>query len=103
MTPRVYIGSVILTRPKQVWGHFKAGGPPARDGVAGGQTKACFLCAFGEIESVLRLVSFALGMSNSPKWKLCRDCGYKPERKTTRSQCVKCGGFLRVIRGGLDA
>ena len=39
-------------------------------------------------------------MTNSPKWKVCRDCGYEPEYKTTRMECGKCeNGLLRVKRG----
>jgi len=53
--------------------------------------------------SIICSISVGQNMSNSPKFKKCRDCDHKPTEKTTRMQCVKCGGLLRVLRGGFDA
>lgn len=39
-----------------------------------------------------------MGRGTREKWLICRDCGFRPDRKLVGRQCAKCGGTLRVIR-----
>ena len=39
-----------------------------------------------------------MGRGTREKWLVCRDCGFRPDRKLVGRQCSKCGGTLRVIR-----
>lgn len=42
------------------------------------------------------------GSRENPKYRVCRECRFRPEMKTVRRRCPECGEQMRVDRDRLD-
>jgi hypothetical protein len=66
---------------------------------AAGENAFFFTPIFQWFEEMLPLRE-NMAHPKTPKWRKCRDCDYRPEKKVFSTTCPRCTGVMRVIKYG---